>query len=265
MTIYGEPYARVYDATFRDKNYEHDCEYLETAFQRHAMRRPERILDLGAGTGTHALILGKRGYQVTCVDRSAAMLAVAQAKASAAQVDLETVVADLRDVNLGVKFDVVLSMFTVLGYMVETSDVLRAFASARRHLRPGGLLIFDVAYGPAVLGLQPRERTKIVRADGHTVIRLFRPTLLEPQNAVDVDLEVYELDADRVVAHSTERHVTRYFFQPELRHYLTQAGFEAITFDAFPVVDRPPDNKSWYVGCIAIARDAAGAWEGRAG
>jgi ubiquinone/menaquinone biosynthesis C-methylase UbiE len=40
-----------------------------------------RVLDLGCGTGGHAIALGRHGYELIGVDRSPAMLAVGQAKA----------------------------------------------------------------------------------------------------------------------------------------------------------------------------------------
>ena len=43
--------------------------------------KPERILDLGCGTGGHALVLARRGYRITGVDRSASMLEIARRKA----------------------------------------------------------------------------------------------------------------------------------------------------------------------------------------
>ena len=62
----------------------------------------------------------------------------------------------------GGKFDAALMMFAVLGYQVENDDVLAALRTARRHLEPGGLFIFDVWYGPAVLHQRPSERVKII-------------------------------------------------------------------------------------------------------
>jgi hypothetical protein len=49
-------------------------------------------------------------------------------------------------------------MFAVLGYQGENDDVLAALKTAHRHARPGGLFLFDVWYGPAVLHERPSQR-----------------------------------------------------------------------------------------------------------
>ncbi|MFN3533375.1 MAG: class I SAM-dependent methyltransferase [Candidatus Brocadia sp.] len=43
--------------------------------------KPERILDLGCGTGENALVLARSGYRITGVDRSASILEIARRKA----------------------------------------------------------------------------------------------------------------------------------------------------------------------------------------
>ena len=73
-------YDRIYDGIV---DYEGDVDFLERAFLRFR-RKPRTILDLGCGTGNHDLPLARRGYEVTGLDRSQAMLVQARKKAIAA-------------------------------------------------------------------------------------------------------------------------------------------------------------------------------------
>jgi ubiquinone/menaquinone biosynthesis C-methylase UbiE len=75
-------------------------------------------LDLGCGTGDHALPLAKRGYQVVGVDRSAGMLKSARKKAASGQVDGKPNFyhGDIRSFHVEQSFDASLMMFAVLGY-----------------------------------------------------------------------------------------------------------------------------------------------------
>ncbi|HEV8595551.1 MAG TPA: methyltransferase domain-containing protein, partial [Thermoplasmata archaeon] len=73
--------ADYYDVLHEDVDYAAECTLLEKVFARFLHRQTSSVLDLGGGTGSHALILAKRGYQVTGMDASAAMLRVARAKA----------------------------------------------------------------------------------------------------------------------------------------------------------------------------------------
>lgn len=77
---FSTDYAAVYDALYADKNYSSECDLLERVFREHAARPVRGILDLGCGTGGHALMLAQRGYEVVGVDGSTAMIARAAAK-----------------------------------------------------------------------------------------------------------------------------------------------------------------------------------------
>ncbi|WP_227766891.1 class I SAM-dependent methyltransferase [Zhaonella formicivorans] len=58
-----------------------------------------KILDLACGTGTYALALGAKGFQVYGLDLDASMVAEARSKAAKerAKVDVDFLVADMRD------------------------------------------------------------------------------------------------------------------------------------------------------------------------
>jgi len=56
MTVFNA-YASSYDGLYRDKDYEAECDFLEQIFARYARAPIRTILDLGCGTGGHALAL----------------------------------------------------------------------------------------------------------------------------------------------------------------------------------------------------------------
>jgi ubiquinone/menaquinone biosynthesis C-methylase UbiE len=53
-------YASYYDLLYRDKDYSAEVVYIDSLVRRHC---PEShyILELGSGTGRHALLLAQRG------------------------------------------------------------------------------------------------------------------------------------------------------------------------------------------------------------
>lgn len=153
---FGDGYAGVYDWLYTDKDYAAERDLLEQLFWRHAAGKVGAILDLGCGTGGHAFPLLERGYQVVGVDRSEGMLSQAIRKLAAlppeASSGLEFLQGELQTLELDRSFDAVLMMFAVLGYQTTNAEVLAALDTARRHLTPGGLLIFDLWYGPGRVG-----------------------------------------------------------------------------------------------------------------
>ena len=77
------------------------------------------ILDMGCGTGGHALLLAERGYGVTGIDMSESMLSIAKEKARKANISVDLFEGDIREFNTAKKFDAIISMFAVMGYPLE--------------------------------------------------------------------------------------------------------------------------------------------------
>ncbi len=101
------------------------------------------ILEIGAGTGRYTLALCRRGYSVTAVDLSAALLQRCQLRFAAERLlgQVQCVVADARDLQavLGTAFDAVLLMGP-LYHLVFEEDRYQAVRQAVDRLRSGGLL-----------------------------------------------------------------------------------------------------------------------------
>lgn len=259
---FGSIYAESYDALYQDKDYEAECDLIERIFETYVDGSVRTVLDLGCGTGNHAIPLAGRGYDVVGVDRSPDMFDRAREKAAALpsgvsgrpsggrSVTFE--VGDIRDVELTQEFDAVLMMFAVLGYQLENADVLAALRTARRHVRPGGLLIFDVWYGPAVLSEKPSERTKDITTPQGVVTRAASGRLDTRHHLCTVDFHVRKMEGKRVVAETRESHSVRYFFPLELELFLDCSGFALARLGAFPDFDRDAGDTTWNI--LGVAR-----------
>ncbi|MDD3530037.1 MAG: class I SAM-dependent methyltransferase [Gallionellaceae bacterium] len=106
-----------------------------------------RVLCLGEGEGRNAVWLARRGLAVTGVDASAVGLAKARRLAEAAGVTIETVHADLAELDLGEAcWDAVVSIFCHLSPALRR----RVHAGVARALAPGGVFLLE-AYTPAQL------------------------------------------------------------------------------------------------------------------
>jgi SAM-dependent methyltransferase len=160
--------------------------------------------------------------------------------------------ADIRKVRLKDRFDAVLVMFAVLGYQLTDVDVKEALQTVRYHLRPGGLFVFDVWHGPAVLAERPSQRVKVIRNKTERLIRVTSGELDEENDICTVSYELWHLKGKRVAAEIRERHRMRYFFPDKLSRQLAAAGLEPIRFSAFPTLDVEPSEATWNV--IGVAR-----------
>lgn len=252
---FGAAYAAAYDALYRAKDYAAECDLLERVFSGVPGVTVRSVLDLGCGTGGHALELARRGYEVDGVDRSPDMLACARQKLAAANVTVGLHRADLREYELGRGFDAAIMMFAVLGYQTATADVVAVLRTARRHLQPGGLLAFDIWYGPAVLHQRPGERTRVVDTEAGQVQRLAHSELDTRRQVCTVTYRLAHLGQGER-AETVEEHRMRFFFPLELELLLQLAGFEALQLRSFPAIEEEPSEQSWNVLVVARATAA---------
>ena len=249
--VFGRDYAAAYDDLYQDKDYLAECDLIERVFTTYGERPVRRVLDLGCGTGGHAVPLAERGYDVVGVDRAPDMLEQARTRAQGSSARFE--LGEIGTVELGQTFDAALMMFAVLGYQVGNADVQAALGTVRRHLAPRGLFFCDFWYGPAVLAQRPVERVKVIDTSQGQVIRVAAGALDARHNLCMVRYHVWQIADGRVSAEVREQHRMRYFFEPELELLLAGAGLELVRLGAFPEIENPPTETTWNVALIARA------------
>ena len=246
-------YALYYDMLYQDKDYDAECDFLEEVFQAHACGPTRRILDLGCGTGGHAIPLARRGYAVTGVDFSAQMLSTAQAKSAMTGLPIEFVVGDVRQMALGRTFDVVIAMFAVMSYQTSNADLAAAIHTARCHLLPGGLFVFDAWFGPAVLNERPTDRFRSVETGEERIHRFAHPELDIVAHTVVVNYKVLRLRAGQLLDEVDEAHPMRFFFIQELAYFLERNGFRLRQACPFLEMERELTERDWNMTVIAEA------------
>ena len=237
--VFGAEYARHYDLFYQDKNYEAEVDLLEQIFSANGFPQVHRVLDLGCGTGQHAIRLAQRGYAVTGVDRSAEMLAIARAKAGTLEDPASRpafIGDDLTALRLdGAPVDAVLMKFAVLGYQVSNESVHDALETVRAHLRVRGVFVCDVWFAPAVLAQRPSARTKIVETPQGQIVRNVRPSLDIDAQRADVHYHVQRLQGTDVVAEVSETHSVRFFFAQELTALFAASRLKLLQLRGFGV------------------------------
>lgn len=255
-----ERYADYYDLLYRQKDYQAECDFLEGLFRRYGSGRVERILDLGCGTGGHALPLARRGYHVVGVDRSERMVSLARSKAAEMQEDgmsgwAAFRLSDIQSLDLGEEppFDAVIAMFAVFSYLKTNEELTASFRAARRYARPGALFVFDAWFGPAVLAQRPTDRCRIIDRDEERILRFARATLDVLSHTVRVDYSLLRVKDGLILDQVDETHWQRFFFPQEIRHYLDENGFSLLKLCPLMEPDRELTEQDWYFAAISQA------------
>lgn len=245
-----QKYSAFYDLLYRDKNYDAEAEYVARAI-RSAVPEARSILELGSGTGRHGRLLAEKGFDVHGIERSADMIALAKTAAVSSSCgaagSFTCDVGDICTASLGRTFDAVIALFHVISYQTTNAALQAAFRVAAGHLAPGGLFLFDVWHGPAVLTERPSERVKTVADDRHQVTRTAQPELDTNRSTVKV---VYQMECrDRQsgkIAHFSEEHLMRYLFPTEVDLLAQGSGLRIVRTEEF-LTGRPPSVSTWGV------------------
>jgi SAM-dependent methyltransferase len=191
----AELLARFYDLDLDDDPGDLDL-YLALAAQGDGA-----VLELAAGTGRIALPLALAGHRVVAVDNDPAMLARARktwtlAPAPKGPGALELVAADLLEVDLGRRFDLVILALNGLLLMGTATRQQAALDAIARHLRP--------ARGRAVVDISLPGADDLVAYDGRVQLEWQRS---DPEDG----RLVAKLSAARYDAASAEVELTTMF------------------------------------------------------
>lgn len=254
MNIFGG-YAHYYDLLYRSKDYTGEAQFVHHLLQQYAPNA-RSILDLGCGTGIHATLLAKAGYQVYGIDLSAEMLHQASDRLSHLPAEIASRLAfsqgDVRHVRINQQFDAVISLFHVISYQTTNEDIQAAFATVKAHLKPGGIFVFDCWYGPGVLSDRPGTRVKRLEDEKISVIRIANSLMYPNENVVDVKYQVLIKQKNTGITEEIQEiHRMRYLFKPELDLLFNQFGFKYVKCCEW-MTNREPDFNTWSVYSLAI-------------
>jgi SAM-dependent methyltransferase len=248
MTVFAD-YARYYNLLYHDKDYAGETDFILDCLKR-AGSAPASLLDLGCGTGRHGFEMARRGIAVTGVDMSETMLAMGNAylKNAPPEPNISLPVlrhGDARTVRLGGKFDAVVSLFHVMSYQNTEVDALALLETARQHLHPGGLFLFDFWYGPGVLTDPPTERKKVMEDATVHILRHAEPMHRVNDNIIEVHYHISITDKRTGrISRLTETHHMRYWFLPELRYLAETDGFAVLAEGAW-MKKTMPESGTW--------------------
>lgn len=133
---------RFYDAIYAWKDYEVEAAKLHSLIQA---RNPEArtLLDVACGTGKHLEHL-REHYEVEGVDVDPEMVRIARERLSGVAISE----GDMADLDLGQEFDVVVCLFSSIGYVRTVENLIRAIVNMGKHLAPRGVLIVEPWVNP---------------------------------------------------------------------------------------------------------------------
>ncbi len=208
------------------------------------------VLEVGCGTGRILLPIARAGCSIVGLDNSRQMLERCRAKLAvepaAVQGRVRLVQHEMRDLNLGATYPLIIAPFRVVQHLTTVDDQLRFLEVIARHLASDGHFVFDV-FNPYFAklveadGIEREDTPEQRLPDGRTFRRAWRVARVRWVDQVSESELIYYVDGKRYV----QAFEMRWYLAAELRHLLARAGFRVREmygdFARGPVVDGCPE------------------------
>lgn len=183
--------------------------------------KQKRILDIGCGTGRHAIELAKKGYKITGVDLSNSQLERARQKAVSANVQVDFKLMDARYVDFVAEFDLVMMICEGAFPLMELDEMnYRILQNAERALKFGGKLIFTTLNALYPLYHDVKEFINSLPNEFRSLEESFDLLTFRSKST----MEITDDAGNTKTITSTER----YYTPSEITWYLKTLGFKKI-------------------------------------
>ncbi|PYZ98711.1 methyltransferase type 11 [Alteribacter lacisalsi] len=215
-----EHFAYVYDRLMEDAPYDSWTKYAAKRLPEHA-----RLLDVACGTGTFTVRMAKAGHQVTGVDLSEDMLAVAQQKALEEGQQITFICQDMKRMEGFSELDAVTVFCDGMNYLLDEEEIRNAFTSFASALKEGGTLLFDVH---SSFKVDSAFDYKVYAENGEEVSYIWYASPGEYENSVDHDLTFFIRNEDGTYTRVDEAHTQRTFDSSIYASLLDECGFDIV-------------------------------------
>ena len=140
-----ENYGKRYDQENFVQGTLGECDFIEREI---GFNKALKILDIGCGTGRHAIELSRRGYKITGVDLSESQLVRAREKSAQQNVRIDFLKFDARDLPFVKEYDLVIMLCEGAFPLMETDEMnYEILKNATKALQENGKIIFTTLNG----------------------------------------------------------------------------------------------------------------------
>ena len=157
-------FAKYYDIFYKKKDYKKEVEFLKKF-----IKKEDKIIDVGCGTGIHASILEKDNYNIDGLDINVEMLNIARTRLRGNLYN-----QNMLNINVNTKYDVIISMFAVINHLKNIKELENTLKNFKKILNINGKIIIDLhnpqSSGEKIDIYDNIKRTMIWKYDKYTKI-----------------------------------------------------------------------------------------------
>ena len=191
--------AKFYDLIYTFKYYNKEAEEIKKLINKNKLSAGNQLLDVACGTGSHIKYFVD---DIDCVgvDLNSEMLEFAKEKAPKAKF----IEADMINLELEQEFDVIVCLFSSIGYVKTEENLRKTIAGFTQHLKKGGIVIIEpwltkeiYRTGSPHMNTYDGENTKIARVN---------VSELKDENISYFEMHYLIAETNKPVIHFVDKH-----------------------------------------------------------
>ena len=211
--------AKYYDLIYHWKDYEKEAYSIKDLIKKYKTSDGNKLLDVGCGTGKH-LEYFKDDFSCMGIDINNEMVEFAKENVK----DVIFELGDMINFNLKTEFDVILCLFSSIGYVKTYSNLEKAMLNFKNHLKKGGVLIIEPWF------------TKSTYWDGHPGMTTYEGEAIKiarlNSSKIEGDLSIMEMhyliaEKDKDVIHFVDTHELGLFDTNKTLDFMEKADLKA--------------------------------------
>jgi len=215
-----ENYGKKYDSENFTRGTTGECDFIEKELR---FDKSLKILDVGCGTGRHAIELTKRGYNVTGIDLSESQLKRAREKAAAENLSIDFQHQDARHLPFNGEFDIAIMLCEGGFSLMETDEMnYEILKSVTKSLKPRAKFILTTLNGLFPLYHSVDEFHASTAKEGNSVCKNNTFDLMTFRGHDIVEFE--DDDGNKKTLECNER----YYVPSEITWLLKSLGYKTI-------------------------------------
>jgi ubiquinone/menaquinone biosynthesis C-methylase UbiE len=218
QTLYNN-LARYYDLIYSWKNYRKEAETIRRLIAKHKESKGNDLLEVACGTGGHIQCL-KDDFRATGTDISNGMLGVARKKVKG----VRFLQADMVTLNLGREFDVIICLFSSIGYVKTHAGLKKTLQNFARHLKNGGVVIIEPWFTKR--GYTKGRPHMATYGDDDTKIARMNVARVRGDISV-MDMHYFIAERNKGVKCFVDRHELRMVEPQRILEFMREAGLRA--------------------------------------
>lgn len=240
--IYGG-FAGVYDEFMDNVSYDEWYDFLHYLLGEYGKEKGS-VVELACGTGEITKRLSGSGYQVTGIDLSEDMLALAREKC---QDEVLLLHQDMCELELCGEADAFVCAGDGMNYLLEREQLFRVFQNVSRYLKKDGIFLFDLKtdyYFREVVGNRTitdnREDASYIWENSYDEAKMRNEYLLTVYKLVDDERDLFE--------RTDELHYQQVFPVEVVKEELERAGLVLKqAYEAFTGERPKEDSERLYI------------------